>query len=235
MKIEPGLHRIGDDVIAAYLLVDDGGVTVIDAGLPGLRRALRRELAAIGRSEEDIRGVILTHADADHIGFAEALRSEQGVPVFVGVGEEAYARGTAPAQPNEKSAWKLGPAVRFLLAGLRWGGRSRRLVDVVTAADGDVLDLPGSPRVIALPGHTAGHIAVHAPAHGALFVGDALTTRHVLTGLGPTDAPFSEQPAQARASLERLRGVATRYVLPGHGPVWRGTADALIDAIAATR
>lgn len=235
MEIEPGLHRIGDDVVAAYLLVDEGGVTVIDAGLPGHRRALRRELVMLGLGEDDIRAVILTHADGDHLGFAEALRHEHGIPVYVGTHEAAYARREVKAQPSEKPKYRLGASLRFALVGLMHAGRTRALSEVVTVADGDELDLPGRPRILAMPGHTRGHIAVYAAGHEALFVGDGLTTRHVTTGEGPTDAPFSEDPQRAKASVEALRDIQTRFVLPGHGPVWRGQASDLVDAIVASR
>lgn len=236
MKISPGLHRIGDDVIAAYLIVTDDGVTVIDAGLPGLRRALRRELASVGLSEADIRGIVLTHADVDHLGFAEALHAEHGIDVYVGEAERAYATRERPAPPSEKSPWRLLPALRFVWTGIRNAGRTRALTAVRGVHDGDVLDLPGSPRVIATPGHTAGHIAIHAPSVDALFVGDALTTRHVLTGVvGPADAPFSERPADARAAVDALRGIPATYVLAGHGPIWNGGVDALVDRVSASR
>lgn len=236
MEIAPGLHRIGNDNIAAYLLVDETGITLIDAGLPGLRRALRRELTAIGRTEADIRGVILTHADFDHIGFAEAIRSDHGVPVYVGPGEGEYARRERGAQPNEKSAWRLGPTLSFIATCLPLMGRVRAVSEVTEVGDGAKLSLPGAPEIVALPGHTVGHIGVWSPRHRALFVGDALTTRHVmLGGTEPRDAPFSEQPAIAQASLERLREIDSLWVLPGHGPAWQGTAASLIDAVARSR
>ena len=34
MQIAEGLHRIGSDTVSSYLVVDEGGVTIIDAGLP---------------------------------------------------------------------------------------------------------------------------------------------------------------------------------------------------------
>ena len=34
MKLGPNLHRIGNDIIAAYLVETPDGITVIDAGLP---------------------------------------------------------------------------------------------------------------------------------------------------------------------------------------------------------
>jgi glyoxylase-like metal-dependent hydrolase (beta-lactamase superfamily II) len=66
-------------------------------------------------------------------------------------------------------------------------------------------------------------VAVHVPAADALFVGDTMTTRNVLTGAtGPKPAPFTLQPGQALASLGRIEGVEATWVLPGHGPAWNG-------------
>ena len=46
MKLGPHLHRIGNDVVAAYLVDTDEGVTVVDAGLAGHWPELLAELAA---------------------------------------------------------------------------------------------------------------------------------------------------------------------------------------------
>ena len=73
MKLGPHLHRIGNDMVAAYLVDTEDGITVIDAGLPGHWKELLPELDAMGRSLADIRGVVLTHRDSDHMGFAERL------------------------------------------------------------------------------------------------------------------------------------------------------------------
>jgi glyoxylase-like metal-dependent hydrolase (beta-lactamase superfamily II) len=86
-----------------------------------------------------------------------------------------------------------------------------------------VLDVPGSPRIVHVPGHTPGSVAVHVPSVDALFLGDAMTTRNVLTGAeGPKPAPFTLDPAQARESLDRIEAVDATWVLPGHGPAWDG-------------
>ena len=91
------------------------------------------------------------------------------------------------------------------------------------------LDVPGSPRVIHLPGHTPGSAALHVPAVDAVFVGDAITTHDVLTGEdGPRLAPFTLEPALALTSLERLDAIDATWVLPGHGDPWSGgLAEAL--------
>lgn len=234
MRLGPHLHRIGNDIVAAYLVDTDEGVTVIDAGLAGHWSDLIAELAGMGRSLDDIRGVVLTHGDTDHIGFAERLRRERGVPVYVHEADAARARG----QVKSKAAWghiKLGATAGFVWYAMRKGGfRTTYLTEVVSVHDGDVLGLPGAPRVIVLPGHSPGSIAVHVPVADAVFVGDGMTTRHVLTGRrGPQPAPFTDDPQQALASLSQLQGVSATWVLPGHGTPWNGGVDEAVRQVRA--
>lgn len=239
MRLAPGLHRVGNDIVAAYLVETAGGVTVIDAGLPGHWRECVAELTTMGRSLDDVRGVILTHGDSDHVGFAERLRRDHDVPVFIHEADADRARGAKPP-PTARPSMRVGPTLGFFAYALRMGGaRTRHLTEVVEIGDGQIgdgrigngqtLDLPGDPRVIALPGHSPGSIAIHVPAVDALFVGDALTTRHVLTGRrGPQPAPFTDDTEGARESLTRLDGLEATWVLPGHGAPWSsGVADLL--------
>ena len=114
--------------------------------------------------------------------------------------------------------------MKFLWYSGRHGGlRIPPVGDVKTFADGAVLELPGSPRIIHVPGHTPGSVAVHVPVVDALFVGDAMTTGNVLTGeRGPRPAPFTLDPEGALASLAKLEAIPATWVLPGHGAPWHG-------------
>ena len=108
-------------------------------------------------------------------------------------------------------------------SGRRGGLRVPPVTEVMTFTGDAVLDLPGSPAIIHVPGHTPGSVAIHVPSLDALFVGDALTTGHVLTGKkGPQPAPFTLEPEVALASLTRLEGIQASWLLPGHGAPWRG-------------
>ena len=224
MQIASGLYRVGSDIVNSYLIVDKDGVTIIDAGLPGYWKTLQAELAAIGKSLDDVRALILTHGDTDHIGFAARLNRETGIAPYIHEADVDRAR-LIVKKPN--SGWgpvKIGPLTGFLWYSARRGGlRPRPATELQTVADGDVLDVPGSPRIIHTPGHTPGSVAVHVPAVDALFLGDTMTTRNVLTGVtGPKPAPFTLEPKQAVASLGRIEGAEATWLLPGHGPAWDG-------------
>lgn len=234
MELAPGLRRIGNDLIAAYLVEDERGVTLIDAGLRGQWRDLLTELKAMGRSVDDIRALILTHGDFDHIGFAERLRRDHGVPVYVHGGDAERAKGINLVTPKF-GPMRPGPFLPLIgYTAVKRGFRTTYLTSVTEVVDGQVLDAPGSPRIISLPGHSPGSVAIHVAGVDAVFVGDALTTRHVLTGKhGPAPAPFSGDRAQALDSLERLRATGAKWVLPGHGAPWCEGVDAAVDAVKA--
>jgi glyoxylase-like metal-dependent hydrolase (beta-lactamase superfamily II) len=224
MNIAESLHRLGSSLVNSYLVEDAGLVTIIDAGLPGYWRDLPTELAAMGRSLDDVRAVVLTHGDTDHVGFAERLRLERGVPVFVHELDAARAHGEVKKPASGWGPVKIGPLLGFLAySGRRGGLRVPPVREVMTFGDGATLDVPGAPRVIHLPGHTPGSVGLHVPAVDAVFLGDAFTTRSVLSGeLGPRLAPFTLEPSQARSSLAKLDGLQATWVLPGHGDAWSG-------------
>src|SRR4029079_3329620 len=102
-----------------------------------------------------------------------------------------------------------------------------KLAAVETFGDGATLDVPGSPKVILVPGHTPRSAALHLAAHDALCVGDALATYAVTTGRrGPQLAPFTADAPTAIASLARLEGVEAGLKVPRHGSETRAAPAA---------
>jgi glyoxylase-like metal-dependent hydrolase (beta-lactamase superfamily II) len=236
MEIAPRIRRLGEGLVNSYLVEDGGAVTIVDAGAPAYWNDLPAELTGLGRSLGDVRSVVLTHGHSDHIGFAERIRSERHVPVRVHELDAALARGEVPNPARGLGPVRLRPVLYFLLWSARHGMlRLPRIREVATYGDGATLDVPGSPRVILVPGHTPGSAALLFEGHDALFVGDALSTYSVTTGqAGPQVAAFTADATEAVASLARLDGVATRVVLPGHGQPWTGGVAEAVRQVRAS-
>jgi glyoxylase-like metal-dependent hydrolase (beta-lactamase superfamily II) len=96
-----------------------------------------------------------------------------------------------------------------MLHALRGGAtRTVPVVEATVFVDEEVLDLPGRPRVIHVPGHTAGHAAIIFEDRKALFVGDVLATMDIESGeSGPHLVPrfVNEDDKLALASLVRSK------------------------------
>lgn len=235
MEIGPGIRRIGNGIVNSYLVESAGEVTIVDAGAPSYWGDLPAELAAMGRTLADVRSVVLTHGHTDHIGFAERIRSERGTPVLVHELDAALARGEVPNPAKGLGPFKVGPLFGFLAYSMTHGLlRVKRIAAVSTYGDGATLDVPGSPRVILVPGHTPGSAVLHFPGRDALLMGDAIATYGVTTGIDrPRISPFTADPVQALASLTRLDDIEAAYVLPGHGQAWTGGLAAALAEVRA--
>ena len=92
--------------------------------------------------------------------------------------------------------------------------------------------MPGRPRVIRTPGHTAGNAALNLADREVLIVGDTLATLSLLRGeSGPQLLPrfMNEDHDQALASLEKLEPVKARWILPSHGLPWEGSPQQAVN------
>jgi glyoxylase-like metal-dependent hydrolase (beta-lactamase superfamily II) len=239
-EVADGVLRMGTELINWYLVAEDDGVILIDAGAPGYRSQLEPGLAQLGRGLDDLRAVVLTHGDADHKGFAEKLRQEQSVPVYVHSADEELTR-TGRGRKREASflPYFRYPATWKLVAGFVRGGFPIHVKQAQTYEDGDVIPVPGRPRAIHAPGHSPGCVALRFEERSLLFVGDVLFELNVLTGRrGPQVGPagFNESSDQALASLSKLEGLEAEAMFFGHGDPWRaGTHSAIEAARAAGR
>jgi glyoxylase-like metal-dependent hydrolase (beta-lactamase superfamily II) len=150
---------------------------------------LRLELARLGVR---VGGIIVTHADVDHIAGVAALAEGTGAEVW------------APAAEAEA-----------LRSGETRGGFAVTAHDPAhTVSGGDSITVAGIDfEVVDVPGHSHGHVAFHHD--GELFAGDLLFAGSV----GRVDLPGGDWDAllaSVRGLLDRFP--AETVVYPGHGP-----------------
>lgn len=231
--VVPGVHRGEDANVNWYLLQEGDRLTLVDAGVPASWSTLQQGLRQLGLPLTAIEGVVLTHAHFDHVGIAERLRLELGIPVLVHPLDEPLTHHPMTYETERRRERYLLTQVQALpiIARLARSGAFRPPpVQRVTAyADGDVLDVPGHPAVLFTPGHTEGHCALVLPASDAIITADALVTLDPYTARrGPRlVARAATRDVQANlASLDRIEASGMQVVLPGHGEPFRSGAAA---------
>jgi glyoxylase-like metal-dependent hydrolase (beta-lactamase superfamily II) len=238
VEIVPGVYGLGSEMVNWYVVEDAGRLTAVDAGIPGFAQTLEQDLKSIGHAPEDVAALVLTHSDADHTGVAPQLQ-EAGAQVYVHSADEATLRKPGPkkgdASPRHLLKYLRRPTALRTMAHLARGGAARppKVEGAETFEDAAVLGVPGSPTVVATPGHTPGHAAIHFPKYGVLFVGDALCTWNPITGkLGPQRFPsaLNVSNARARESLDRIESLDAEALLVGHGEPFRGSPAAAVSA-----
>jgi glyoxylase-like metal-dependent hydrolase (beta-lactamase superfamily II) len=233
-EVAPGIHRLGDWFVNWYLVEDEGEITIVDAGDRDHWRMLGPALESLGVDPGKVTAVVLTHADVDHIGFAEQARRELGAHVYLHEDAAPYAEGKE--RTREGRLWRyvrhpeaLRLAARFAMPGRQTGAPVR---ESSKFRDGDVLEVPGRPRVIHTPGHAPGHSSFLFEDRGVLVSGDALITWSPLTGRrGPQimSSGLNHDTDEAMRSLDRLEGVEADTLLPGHGEPWHGKLAAALE------
>lgn len=226
-EVASGVTLISHAHVNCYLIEDDDGVTLVDAGLPSMWSMVLRALEEHGRRPEDVKALVLTHAHFDHVGFARRAHRSLGVPVFVHADDEWLAAHPYRYEPQENRLLYpvTRPASWPLLGRMALAGALvvRGIREVETMPAGAPLDVPGRPVPLHTPGHTDGHVALHLPERDVVFSGDALVTLDPYTGqVGPqiVAVAATKDADQALASLDVLAETGASTVLPGHGTPW---------------
>ncbi|MER3421592.1 MAG: MBL fold metallo-hydrolase, partial [Chloroflexota bacterium] len=98
--------------------------------------------------------------------------------------------------------------------------------------DGDELPVLGGMRVVHLPGHTPGHIALYFSERGLLIAGDALQVRR--GQLVPPARLASEDWEEAVRSLRRLTGLDIDVLALSHFSPWQGDVRAELERLIAS-
>ncbi|MBO6037064.1 MAG: MBL fold metallo-hydrolase [Acetobacter sp.] len=182
---------VWDEATSHAMVVDPGG-------------DVQTLLAFIDNRGLDVKTIVITHGHLDHAGGVTGLcrhLSERGKPVPEVIG------------PSQEDHFLLSSIVeqayRFGLTDLENAQVDRY------ACDNDVLHIIGRKfRVIHVPGHTPGHIALVDQEARRAFVGDLLFRNTI----GRSDFEYGDGPLLVRSIKEKLLPLGDDILfVPGHG------------------
>jgi glyoxylase-like metal-dependent hydrolase (beta-lactamase superfamily II)/predicted ester cyclase len=211
-----------------YLLEDDGGVTVFDAGA----RTMTRAVAGAGAKLGGIKRVVLGHGHTDHRGTAPAL----GAPVFCHADEVEDAEGSGGFRYWPAGLKGLPRAMRplhLLMHRFAWDGGPVKIAG--TLAEGD--EIAGF-KVIELPGHAPGQIGLWRESDRLALSTDCFYT---LDMWGRDSAPrlpmaiYNYDTEQARASIRKLAALEPAAAWPGHANPVTGDVRGQLERAADER
>ena len=210
-----------------YLIEDDGGVTVFDAGISEMTDAVAAAAARLG----GIKRVVLGHADCDHRGAAPGLHA----PVYCHPAERDAAESDSPYRDYWDRS-KLGTRGRTILWRLepRWDGGRVEIAGTVDEGD----EIAGF-RVFHLPGHAPGLIALFRESDRLALASDTVYTLDPQSGRKhPPSVPhpaFNQDTELARTAIRKLAALDPAIVWVGHTDPVAGDVQAQLEHAASAR
>jgi glyoxylase-like metal-dependent hydrolase (beta-lactamase superfamily II) len=215
--------RDTEGLVAAYLLPQEGGWTLIETGPSTCRAALLRGLERAGVGADEVHRVFVTHIHLDHAG---------------GIGAVADALPRAELYAHELGVPHLADPSRLVASARRaWGPASDALWGPIPPAPaarlrslrgGETFPLVGGElRVLATPGHAKHHLAFFDSALRGLFTGDGAGVRlEHSSRIRPAVPPPDLDLEALFASVEAMRRTDPALVLFAHfGPSPEGARD----------
>lgn len=214
MKIIDNVFVVPGVVANPYVIIDTDGLTIIDTGLPRSQKKILAYIASLGKQAQDVKRIIITHADLDHFGGLAALQAATGARVYASkIEADSIAMGKS-SREIKATGFSLR---RVLFAILRPFMKATPIKVDEILAEGQTLPVLGGLRIIETPGHTPGHVSLFAPAVGVLFCGDSMVSdNHGLQGSRPG---ITWDETKARESERKQAALGAQIVCSGHGPV----------------
>ena len=198
-------------------LVDDGELTLFDAGMPVPRRRVSSEIRRAGYAVDDLDRVLLSHYDIDHVGAIRGLDAD--VPVYLGARDVDLVRGEwSPPWTHHKGAFHRLTRRLFPLSD----------VNLRPVADDDEI---GGFRAIHTPGHNPGHTVYVHEESGAALLGDL-----VWEDDGEFTTPMwfdSYDTDRIAASVRRVAQERFEHACVAHGDPLTPEADTVFRELAA--
>ncbi|MBN1412914.1 MAG: MBL fold metallo-hydrolase [Spirochaetales bacterium] len=210
MEIVPGVHLIDLGLVNCYLIAEPSGLSLIDCGIPGHEKKIKKYIRRINRSPREIKHVFITHSDADHVGSLASLKKSTGALVYASAIEaKAIGRG----ETSRQIRWKgLKGFLRKILSAFV---KIRPVTVDKIIKEKDPLPVEDKLTPIETFGHTPGHLSYFLEKDRILFTGDSIiSTKGKLYSSNPQ---YTWNREMAGIAFRKQANLKPLIVCPGHG------------------
>jgi len=184
----------------AYLILGEE-IILVDTGRPGQGKKILNELMSMNIKLEDIKHILITHHDIDHIGNLALLEKETGASIWASKEDIPYICG-------EKNRPGIKRFFSFIM-------RAKKPEKINAYNENQKI---GDIEVIPTPGHTPGHVCLLYK--DILFAGDLL--RNSKGHLTPMKSFMNWDTLMSRESIKKVADYQFEWICPAHGePVKR--------------
>jgi glyoxylase-like metal-dependent hydrolase (beta-lactamase superfamily II) len=212
-------------ILNLSLILDPAeGPTLVDAGLPGQLDTIASVMADAGVGVGDLKRIILTHQDIDHVGSLPDLVQASGARVLAHEVEVPYIDGTERPRFDRPDFLQQFPQMAAFIE------RMKQMRVDEPLPDGARLDIAGGVRAVATPGHTVGHMCLYLERTRTVIAGDALVSEDGRLQ-GPSATATADMPAAVR-SVARLAELDVDVIVCYHGGVVSNDAGGQLRRVA---
>lgn len=195
--------------VNSYLLKTERGFFLVDTGMTNARRQLDAELERQGCRPGNLKLILLTHGDFDHIGNAIYLRQRFDSQIAMHIGDVGMLE-SGDMFWNRKIDNRVIQGLIKSLMPFKQENRGKPDILIEDAVSLSAYELEAT--AYSTPGHSSGSICILTNS-GDLFCGDLLTSskgRPMLNSM-------MYDKAEGHTSFERLKSLQIQRVYPGHG------------------
>jgi glyoxylase-like metal-dependent hydrolase (beta-lactamase superfamily II) len=210
------------NVIHPSLIESEHELALVDTGYPGFLPLIESEIARNGYDAENLKQIIITHYDNDHIGALHEFKEKYPwIRIIASEMESKFISGEKKSErlvqaenlqehlPEEEQEFG-----RWFIQHLK----SMKHVPVDQCVqDGDTL-FSGQCKILATPGHTSGHISLYFPELNSVITGDAAVNEN--QRLVVANPQHCLDLGKAEQSLRRLQRLRAKYYYCFHGGKW---------------
>lgn len=194
--------------VNCYLIKTGIGYILVDTGSPNKQAELEKEIESLGCKPGNLKLIVLTHGDFDHIGNAAYLRKKFGVKIAMHYDDSGMAEKGNMFWNRKKS----NIIVKMIAPVIFGFGKSRRFKPDMYIEDGfDFSEYGFDAKAVHIPGHSSGSIGI-LTMNGDLICGDLLINNDK-----PGFNSLIDDLETANLSIEKLRDLEINTVYPGHG------------------